>query len=68
MMTARLLSRQTEPDRALIRAQVQTCATACEVCTAQRERHAMERCRVFAEACRRRQWVCNRLLPALPAA
>ena len=59
--TGRLISRQTEPDWSLLRAQLEACVAACQVCGAECERHAghHEHCRVCAEACRR-------LLAALP--
>ena len=67
--TGRLLSRQTEPDWTLVRAQLQACAAACTTCGDECERHARhhEHCRVCAESCRRCVEACNRLLQALPA-
>jgi hypothetical protein len=65
----RLLSRQTEADWGLLRAQLQACATACRVCGDECQKHAghHEHCRVCAESCRRCEEACNRLLSALPA-
>jgi hypothetical protein len=69
--TGRLVSRQTEPDRAIVRGQLQACVAACRACGAECERHAqgmqMEHCRVCAGACRRCAEACERLLAAIPA-
>lgn len=69
--TGRLLSRQTEPDWGVIRAQLQACIAACRACGAECDRHAqgmgMEHCRVCAESCRRCAEACERLLAALPS-
>ena len=67
--TGRLLSRQTEPDWALLRTQLEACATACRSCGDECQKHAghHEHCRVCAESCRRCEQDCNRLLAALPA-
>ncbi len=67
--TGKLVSRQTEPDWAMIRAQLEACATACRSCGAECQRHAdmHEHCRVCAEACRRCVQACERLLQVLPA-
>lgn len=64
--TGRVLSRQTEPEPGLLRAQLQACAEACRACGAECERHAghHEHCRVCAESCRRCEEACNRLLAA----
>jgi hypothetical protein len=70
--TGRLLLRQTEPDWAVIRAQLEACVVACRSCGEECRRHAesmgMEHCRVCAESCRRCADACERLLQALPAA
>jgi hypothetical protein len=65
--TARVLSRQTEPDRGLIRAVVQACAQACRVSGDECDRHAHmhEHCRVCAEVCHRCQQVCEDVLAAI---
>jgi hypothetical protein len=66
--TGRLLSRQTEPDWSLIRAQLEACASACRSCGDECQRHAgmHQHCQVCAESCRRCEQACNRLLQALP--
>ena len=68
--TGRILSRQTKPQYALIRQQVETLRTACRLCAEECEQHAdkHEHCRVCAEACRRCEQSCQRLLAALPKA
>ena len=68
--TTAVLSRQTEPDDALIRAQVQSMQTACKACGDECMKHAdeMEHCRICGEACRRCEQACKDLLSALPAA
>ncbi len=62
--TARVLSRQTEPEMALLRAQVEACATACKLCGDECEKHKdmHEHCRVCAESCRQCEAACNALL------
>ena len=67
--TGRLLSRQTEPDWSLIRAQLEACAAACRSCGDECQRHAgmHQHCQVCAESCRRCEQACNRLLQAVPA-
>ena len=64
--TGRVLSRQTEPDIAVVRAQLQACLQACRACGAVCAEHAghHEHCRVCAESCRRCEEACNRLLGA----
>jgi hypothetical protein len=65
--TGRLLTRQTEYDASLSRAQVQVCREACATCGEECERHAghHEHCRVCAEACRRCDAACAGLLDAM---
>lgn len=67
--TGTVLSRQTEPDWNVVRAQVQACATACQACAAECERHAdrHDHCRVCAQACRQCEDACKQLLAELPA-
>lgn len=70
LATGTVISRQTEADWGLIRAQLHACATACQVCAAECEQHAqhgMAHCRACAEACRRCAEACERLLQAVPA-
>ena len=64
--TGNLLSRQTEPNREILRAQLQACATACRICGAECASHGdqHEHCRLCSDACRRCEEACNRLLQA----
>jgi hypothetical protein len=68
-VTARLLSRQQDPDLELIRRQVQLLAEVCRRCGEECARHQArhEHCRVCAEACRSCEDSCNRLLQTLGA-
>jgi hypothetical protein len=61
--TARILSRQTEPDAAVIRAAIDACAAACAACARECEQHGkhMEHCRICAEACRTCEGACRAL-------
>jgi len=67
--TGNMLSRQTEPDWAMLRAQVEACAAACRACGAECENHAQhhEHCRVCGEACLRCEKACNQLLQTIAA-
>ncbi len=66
---ARLLSRQTEPEGEILRAQVEACRIACRACGEECAKHAghHEHCRICAEACRECEEACARLLKSLPA-
>ena len=65
--TARIVTRQTEPDVGLIGATLEACLVACRVCAEECSRHAEhhEHCRVCAEVCRRCEGSCAELLAAL---
>lgn len=67
--TANLLSRQTEPDWQVVRAQVEACVASCKACGAECESHAShhEHCRVCAEHCRNCEEACRQFLGSLPA-
>jgi hypothetical protein len=62
--TGALLSRQTEPEEAVLRAQLAACAEACRACGEECERHAgmHAHCRVCAEACRRCEEACRQMV------
>lgn len=62
--TGAVLSRQTAPDVATVRALLEACRTACASCAAECEQHAdmHEHCRVCAESCRRCEQACTDLL------
>jgi hypothetical protein len=68
--TARILSRRTEPDWTLIRAQVEACQVACKTCGDECEKHAdmHEHCRICAESCRRCEEACKQVLSAIGTA
>ncbi|HVM02701.1 MAG TPA: four-helix bundle copper-binding protein [Acidimicrobiales bacterium] len=65
--TARVVSRQTEYDANLTRAQLEACATACRSCGDECEGHGerMAHCRVCAESCRRCEQACRELAAAM---
>jgi hypothetical protein len=65
--TARIVSRQTEPNPAAQRSAVEACVAACRACAEECERHAHhhEHCRLCAEQCRRCERACEELLAAL---
>jgi hypothetical protein len=65
--TARIVTRQTEPDLQVMRAIVEACAAACRACGDECERHAAhhEHCRICAEVCRRCEQACADLVAAL---
>jgi hypothetical protein len=63
----RILSRQTDPDRATQRASLDACRKACSACAAECERHAHhhEHCRLSAAECRACERACEALLAAI---
>jgi hypothetical protein len=65
--TGRMLSRRTQPNWRLLRAQVEACAEACRVCGEECRKHAdhHEHCRICGEACQRCEAACNELLQAI---
>lgn len=65
--TARLLTRQTEYDAPVSKAQLEACRQACATCAEECEGHAEhhEHCRLCAEACRSCEQACERLLDAM---
>ncbi|WP_034384859.1 four-helix bundle copper-binding protein [Deinococcus sp. YIM 77859] len=69
--TGRVLSRLTQPDQNVLRAQLQACVAACRACGDECERHArdmnMEHCAVCAESCRRCEQACQNLLGSVAA-
>jgi hypothetical protein len=67
-VTMRVVSRQTEYDANITRAQLGACVKACKSCGDECEHHStagMEHCRVCAEACRRCEDACGRLAKAM---
>ena len=65
--TARVLSRQTEPEMTLLRAQLEACAAACKLCGDECEKHKdiHDHCRVCMESCRKCEEACDTLLQQL---
>jgi hypothetical protein len=61
--TARLLGRQQEPPRQLIRQLVAVMATMCRICAEECNKHAQmhAHCRICADACRRCERSCQSL-------
>lgn len=66
-VTSRVVARQGSHDPALIRAQLEACATSCAACAAECDRHRgdMAHCRICAESCRRCEQACRDLAAAL---
>ncbi|WP_216328575.1 four-helix bundle copper-binding protein [Deinococcus aestuarii] len=69
--TGRVLSRLTQPDQNVLRAQLQACLAACQACGNECEMHArdmnMQHCAVCAESCRRCEQACQQLLGSMSA-
>lgn len=65
--TSRVVSRQTEYDANLTRAQLEACIAACKTCGDECDAHApkMAHCQVCAESCRRCEQACRELLAAM---
>lgn len=65
--TSRVVSRQTEYDANITRAQLEACITACTSCGEECQRHGehMAHCRVCADSCRRCGDVCRELIAAM---
>jgi hypothetical protein len=63
--TGRVISRHSETDLRVVRAQLQACALACELCAVECESHRHGHCEHCAVACRRCQRACTELLEAL---
>ena len=66
--TARIVTRQTEPDLGVIAATIEACALACRASSEECERHAHhhEHCNICAATCRRCEQSCNDLLATIP--
>jgi hypothetical protein len=67
--TRQVVTRQTEWDVGLLRAQLAACIEACRVCGAECRRHAAhhEHHRICAEACNRCEAACDRLAKVVQA-
>lgn len=68
LATGKVVARQTLPSRDILYAQLTACLTACRVCAAECEQHAMhhDHCRMCAEACRRCEQACEGLVAIIP--
>jgi len=63
--TARLAVRRTAQDIGMLRAQLETCVRACELCAAECGRHEHEHCRLCATMCRECAEDCRKALPTV---
>ena len=63
--TARLATRRTGQNIELLRAQLETCIRACEICAAECGRHDHEHCRLCAQMCRECAEDCRKALPTV---
>ena len=65
--TARVLSRQSGHNTAVIRAQLEVCIAACRSCADECARHAdmHEHCRICAEVCKACENACRELLASM---
>jgi hypothetical protein len=65
--TGRIVTRQTTPDAAVVRATVEACVAGCRACREECERHAEhhEHCRLCAAACARCEQACGELLASV---
>ena len=65
--TGRVLTRQTEYDAPVSKAQLQTCRQACATCAEECEAHAEthEHCRICVRSCRACEDACVQLLEAM---
>ncbi len=61
--TSRLAVRRTGQNAGLLRAQMETCIRACELCAAECGRHKDEHCRLWAQMCRECGEDCGKALP-----
>jgi len=65
--TARIVTRQTEPDFGVLHAVLTACATTCRACAEECDKHAAhhEHCRICVEVCRRCERACEDLLATI---
>jgi len=64
-VTGRVVSRQTAPEPATIRAMLQACIQICRLCgdeCARHAQHGMRHCQICMDACRRCEQACNALI------
>jgi hypothetical protein len=69
-ITARVLSRLSDPDAGVVRAQLELCALSCATCGTECDRHGdhHEHCKICAEACRRCEDLCRKMLRSIGSA
>ncbi len=60
--TARVATRRTGHNAAVVRAQIETCITACERCAAECDKHDHAHCKLCATMCRECADDCRRAL------
>lgn len=62
--TSRLVLRLSQPERTVLRAQIEACRAACKACGDECQQHAEhhEHCRICAERCRRCEDDCAQIL------
>ena len=65
--TLRLTARQTETVAEMVRQQLHACLVACQLCGDECASHDHAHCKLCAEACRRCQAACNRLMGEISA-
>ncbi|MBE7183047.1 MAG: four-helix bundle copper-binding protein [Methylobacterium mesophilicum] len=63
--TARLAVRRTGQNIAMLRAQLETCIRACELCAEECEKHDHDHCRLCATMCRECAEDCRKALPTV---
>ena len=63
--TARLATRRSGQNIAMLRAQVETCIRACELCAEECDKHDHEHCKLCATMCRECAEDCRSALPSI---
>lgn len=63
--TARLAVRRSSQNIDMLRAQIQACITACDLCAAECERHDHEHCKLCMTMCRECADDCRKALPTV---
>ena len=63
--TAKLAVRRTAQNVDVLRMMIETCASICELCAAECERHKHAHCRLCAEMCRECAADCRAALPTI---
>ena len=63
--TARLGTRRTGQNVAILRQMIETCIAACEACAAECDKHDHEHCKLCATMCRECAEDCRKALPTI---